>query len=114
MDIQNMPLTDKEKKIITDFFELIFSKIENKGSASPKAFADITKDKVLKEEKEKGRLIPLVHWNDYHDYPTVSQLRWMRFTSYQTGFDKCLRKIGRRLYIVEDEFFEWFKSQQRG
>lgn len=56
---------------------------------------------------ENKKLIAVSQWNRYHDFPTVGALRNLIFFSDKNGIDKCVRKIGGRLYIEESAFFEW-------
>lgn len=99
-----MPLSEKEKKTIIDFFELLL-KISRRENEKPPEIKG-------EHEEDKKRLIPLVKWNDFHPFPTVSQLRWYRYNGHKNGFNKCLRKMGRRLFIVEDELFKWVDEQK--
>jgi hypothetical protein len=56
------------------------------------------------------RLIPLTRWNDYHPFPTVPALRWMRFNGDKTGFNRCTLKVGKRVLIDEAKFFNWLRE----
>lgn len=67
-----------------------------------------TNENLLK--KEQTGLIPVSKWNDFHPYPTVKALRQLIFFKEQNGFDKVLRKIGGRIYILESEFFKWVEE----
>ena len=58
----------------------------------------------------RTRLIPVSKWNDFHLYPSVASLRHLIFFEEMNGFSKVLRRIGRRLYIDEESFFEWVKD----
>lgn len=97
-----MKLTSEEKKVICDFFELMFTKIEeitDKEAPSPQDPA-----------KPQNRLIPITHWNKYHEWPTIAGLRWLIFTN-KKGFDECIRRTGRRVFINETAFFEWLNKK---
>ena len=61
-------------------------------------------------QSENCGLIPVSKWNDFHPYPTVKSLRQIIFFKKKNGFAKVLRKIGGRLYIVENEFFKWVEE----
>jgi hypothetical protein len=37
----------------------------------------------------------------------------MVFNAHQTGFDKCVIRIGRRVLIDEQAFFEWARNQKK-
>ena len=60
------------------------------------------------------KLIPIPNWNQYHQWPTQSGLRYWIFHSRTNGFDKVIRRIGRRVLIDEAAFFEWINAQQGG
>ncbi|MCB2213008.1 hypothetical protein KQI52_12920 [bacterium] len=55
----------------------------------------------------KRRLIPLTSWNDTYEWPTVGALRQYVFYAHENGFDKVIRRVGRRVLIDEAEFFRW-------
>ena len=46
-------------------------------------------------------------------YPAFSEgaLRWMRFNGDSNGFNKCIRKIGRKCVISVRGFQEWISSK---
>ena len=45
---------------------------------------------------------------DTHPF-TAGQLRAFLVKRKENGFDKCVRKIGKRIYIREDLFYEWIE-----
>jgi|GEM_PF-2864544 len=51
------------------------------------------------------RLIPVTDWPKYHPYPSVSALRFMIFNGAKTGFSQCVRRLGKRVLIDEQDFF---------
>lgn len=59
------------------------------------------------------RLITVAAWPQYHSWPSVSALRNIIFFSKENGFEKCLRRIGRRVLIDESEFFTWVDNQEK-
>jgi hypothetical protein len=59
------------------------------------------------------RLIPVTKWNEYHPWPSVSGLRFLIFNEHSNGFHKCVLRIGRRVLIDEEQFFEWARNQQK-
>lgn len=65
------------------------------------------------ESTPKDRLIPVTKWNDYYDFPALGGLRGLIFNKDTNGFDKVIRRIGRRVLIKEDEFFKWIENNQR-
>jgi len=59
------------------------------------------------------RLIPVPKWNDYHLWPPVGGLRHLIFYANTNGFDKVIRRAGRRVLIDEQAFFEWMDEQNQ-
>lgn len=64
-------------------------------------------ENVQQAEGNNRRLIPVTKWNQYHDYPTESGLRYLIFNGDRNGFKKVIRKVGRRVLIDEQSYFEW-------
>lgn len=60
---------------------------------------------------KSNNLIPVTKWNLYHDYPTIGALRALIFNADKNGFNKVIRRIGGRVLIKEDAFFEWVEEQ---
>jgi hypothetical protein len=60
------------------------------------------------------RLIPVTQWNEHHQWPSQSGLRYWIFNAKTNGFDSVIRRVGRRLLIDEAAFFEWVNTQQKG
>ena len=57
------------------------------------------------------KLIPVTKWNEHYEFPTVSGLRWLIFNEKENGFERCVRRIGRRVAIDEAEYFRWVDEQ---
>lgn len=98
-----MKLKPEEKKIICDFFELMFSKLEEMTKQEPPP---------PEPEKSQNRLIPVTQWNKYHEWPTVPGLRGLIF-SRPNGFERCIQRAGKRIVIDEQAFFEWLQNQPK-
>lgn len=62
------------------------------------------------QENVSTRLIPVPRWNDYYDYPTQNALRHLIFHSEQNGFNKVVKRVGRRVLIDERAFFAWIEE----
>ena len=60
------------------------------------------------------KLIPVRDWNKLHDWPSESGLRYLIFNSATNGFDKVIRRVGRRVLIDPDAFFNWVEEQNNG
>jgi len=66
-------------------------------------------------EKNTVRLIPVTQWKKYHCYPSIAGLRYLIFNAESNGFNRVIRRIGRRVVINEEQFFLWVDSiQNRG
>ena len=56
------------------------------------------------------RLIPAANWNDFHIWPPKGGLRYLIFNETKNGFNKVVRRVGRRVLIDEAAFFSWVQS----
>ena len=65
-----------------------------------------------KMQKSERRLIPVTKWNDYHPWPPIGGLRHLIFFEKDNGFSHCLVRLGRRVLIDEERFFEWADRQR--
>lgn len=64
------------------------------------------------KELEKTRYIPAPEWENYHPWPKIGGLRNLIFNKKTNGFDKVVKKIGKRVLIDERAFYEWIENQQ--
>ena len=60
----------------------------------------------------QSRLIPLSQWNEYHVWPPRGGLRHMRFHQSAKGFESAFVKVGRRVLVDEQKFFECIEKNQ--
>lgn len=60
------------------------------------------------------RLIPLTEWPKHHSWPPIGGLRHLVFHANENGFDKVIRRAGRRVLIDEQAFFQWLEEQNGG
>lgn len=58
-------------------------------------------------QQSERRLIPVTKWNEFHAWPPQGGLRHLIFHAPKNGFDKVVRRAGRRVLIDEVAFFEW-------
>ncbi len=58
-----------------------------------------------------SRLIPASTWSNHHPWPPIGGMRHLIFFAATNGFDKVIRRIGRRVLIDEAAFFEWADKQ---
>ena len=56
-------------------------------------------------DNQNTRLIPVTEWNDHHSYPPIGGLRHLIFNAETNGFDKCIKRVGRRILIDEKAYF---------
>jgi len=57
-------------------------------------------------------LLQVGSWPKYFDWPSVAGLRWLIFNAERNGFDRVIRRCGRRLLLSTHEFAQWVESQQ--
>ncbi len=74
---------------------------------------NIVTEKPTPAVSTKNRLIPLTKWNNYHDFPPVGGLRHLVFYAEQNGFNRVIRRIGRRVLIDEAAFFKWVDESKK-
>jgi len=60
------------------------------------------------------RLIPVTVWHNHHPWPTQAGLRYLIFNEKKNGFNKVIRRAGRRVLIDEQSFFQWMDEQNEG
>ena len=63
--------------------------------------------------KNEHRLIPVTKWNDFHPWPPIGGLRHLIFYEKTNGFSHCVVRLGRRVLIDEEKFFEWAELERR-
>lgn len=63
--------------------------------------------------EKSTQLIPLTAWPKYHPWPSIGGLRHLVFFAKENGFEKVIRRCGRRILIDENAFFQWIDSQAR-
>lgn len=57
------------------------------------------------------RLLPVSDWSKYHTWPPIGGLRHLIFNAKDNGFENVVRRVGRRVLIDEQAFFEWVDAQ---
>jgi len=62
---------------------------------------------------DKKRLIPITEWNKFHCWPPVGGLRHLVFHAETNGFNKVVKRVGRRVLIDETAFFKWTEDQNK-
>lgn len=66
---------------------------------------------MMSQSPTQSRLIPLTKWNDHHMHPPIGGLRHLVFNADTNGFDKVIRRVGRRVLIDEAAYFRWVEEQ---
>ncbi len=64
----------------------------------------------IPENVQNSGIIPLSQWNKYFAYPCVGTLRQMIFYK-KYGIERCISRIGGRIYVKVAEFFKWLEEQ---
>lgn len=67
----------------------------------------------MNEKTAPTRFIPIAQWNDFHPWPPVGGLRHLVFHAKTNGFERCVRRVGRRVLIDERAFLDWVDAQSR-
>ena len=62
-------------------------------------------------ENNQNRLIPVSKWHQFHCWPSQAALRNLIFNKKTNGFGKVVRRVGRRVLIDEQSFFNWVEQQ---
>lgn len=65
------------------------------------------------ENHNQTRYIPVTIWNQYHDWPPVGGLRYLIFNAKSNGFNHVVKRVGRKVLIDEQAFFEWVASKNK-
>lgn len=91
---------------------MIFFKLRNKTGVSTANSNQPREVRMNNENTPKGiyrKLFTLDKWP--HSYPPEKTLRHLVFNADSNGFNKVVRRIGRRVLIDEQEFFRWVDEQ---
>ncbi len=77
-----------------------------------RAIIDLTEKLDLNTTRKEDidRIIPVTEWNNYHSWPPIGGLRHMIFNAEENGIGCCIKKIGKRVLIIENEFLKWAKN----
>lgn len=59
------------------------------------------------------RLIPVPRWNHHHQWPPEGGMRHLIFHAKTNGFDRVIRRVGRRVLIDESAFFQWVDEKNK-
>ncbi len=59
------------------------------------------------------KLIRLTKWVEYHGVPSEKSLRYFVVNARSNGFDKVMKKIDKKIFIDETEFFKWYEEYKK-
>lgn len=79
-------------------------------SAIVRESAHLTDAPAGPESVRQTRFIPVGDWGKYHPWPPLGGLRHLIFNAQKNGFGRCLRKVGSRVLIDEQAFFDWIDA----
>lgn len=71
---------------------------------------NIANQTIRTPDNSPPKLIPVPKWNLYHDWPPQGGLRHLIFYAKTNGFDRVIKRAGRRVLIDESAFFQWVES----
>ena len=57
--------------------------------------------------QSRRNIIPLTHWPKHHPWPSIGGLRHLVANADRNEFHRVIRRVGRRVLIDEQAFFEW-------
>ena len=59
------------------------------------------------------KFMPLTHFvaKQKGEWPTIAAMRWLVFKAKENGLDKHIRRIGRKVLIDENGFWEWIDKK---
>ncbi len=62
---------------------------------------------------DKNKLIPLSQWSKFHDYPSIASFRHIIFHEKTNGASMFVSRVGRKIYIDEEKFNQWVKTNPK-
>jgi|ERR1700689_19337 len=89
-------------KIFCDKFNCAYRMLDSNGIVS-----EYNKSK-------NQRIIPVTKWHMYHSWPSLNGLRFLIFNEKQNGLSCAITRVGRRVFIKEDDFFKWVETNNTG
>lgn len=60
--------------------------------------------------KSTTRYLPVSDWGKHHPWPPIGGLRHLIFYADSNGFNKVIKRVGRRVLIDEQAFFAWVEK----
>jgi len=62
-------------------------------------------------ESVSQRIFTIEDWVNKKKNPPENTIRKLIFNAEENGFSSVIRRIGRRIYLVEEEFYRWLDEQ---
>jgi hypothetical protein len=62
----------------------------------------------------KPRLLTVNQFLEEHNFLSHGGLRFLLFNSQKNGLEKAIKRLGRKILIDEQKFFEWVNEQNGG
>ncbi len=59
------------------------------------------------------KMIPLTKWPQFHTWPTAAALRYYVFNGEFNNFHTVFKRVGRRILIDEEAFFDWVEERNK-
>ena len=64
--------------------------------------------------EKNTRYLTVTSWCKDHEWPPIGGLRHLIFNAETNGFNKVIKRVGRRVLIDEQAFLEWVDNQDQG
>ncbi len=68
----------------------------------------------LQQKQPISRLIPATKWNEHFEWPPIGGLRHIIFNAETNGFAAAIKRVGRRVLIDPEKFWEIVEDQNKG
>lgn len=66
----------------------------------------------MNEHPQPPRLLTVRQFAESHEWPSQAALRNLIFHRKTNGFHSVVLRVGRRILLDEQKFFEWVRSSQ--
>lgn len=55
-------------------------------------------------------VVPMREWENLFGWPGYGTLRYLALRRRENGFDQCVTKVNKRLYLITDKTLAWLKE----
>lgn len=62
------------------------------------------------ENNKSPRLLTIAQFASEHSWPSQGSLRFLIFNERTNGFSSVVRRVGKRVLIDEQKFFQWVEK----